>query len=43
MAYASEVDVLNVALFGIAAKQWRKVNPDKSGLYSFSLLKNLKT
>ncbi|MDF2532418.1 MAG: KilA-N protein [Clostridia bacterium] len=31
ITYASEADVLNVALFGIAAKQWREGNPDKSG------------
>lgn len=29
--YASEADVLNVALFGITAKQWRDQNPDKKG------------
>jgi hypothetical protein len=29
--YASEADVLNVALFGQTAKQWRDVNPDKEG------------
>ncbi len=27
--YASEADVLNVALFGMTAKQWRDTNPDK--------------
>ena len=31
MAYASEADVLNVALFGLTAKQWREKHPDKSG------------
>jgi hypothetical protein len=31
ITYASEADVLNVALFGITAKQWRKENPDKNG------------
>lgn len=31
ITYASEADVLNVALFGITAKQWRDENPDKSG------------
>ncbi|MBR0600307.1 KilA-N domain-containing protein [Sinanaerobacter chloroacetimidivorans] len=31
MTYASEADVLNVALFGITAKQWREEHPDKSG------------
>ena len=29
--YASEADLLNVALFGITAKQWRDANPDKNG------------
>lgn len=29
--YASEADVLNVALFGITAKQWREINPDAKG------------
>ena len=29
--YANEADVLNVALFGITAKQWREANPDLKG------------
>jgi hypothetical protein len=29
--YASEADVLNVALFGITAKQWRETNPGLQG------------
>ncbi len=29
--YASEADILNVALFGITAKEWRDVNKDKKG------------
>ncbi len=29
--YASEADVLNVALFGITAKQWREKHPDIKG------------
>lgn len=29
--YANEADLLNVALFGITAKEWRDDNPDKSG------------
>ena len=29
--YASEADVLNMALFGITAKQWREEHPDKKG------------
>jgi len=31
MVYASEADVLNVALFVITAKQWRDENPDLKG------------
>ena len=31
MIYASEADLLNVALFGITAKQWRDANPAKEG------------
>ena len=30
-AYASEADVLNVALFGCTAKQWREANPKREG------------
>ena len=29
--YANEADVLNVALFGMTAAQWRKDNPELSG------------
>jgi len=29
--YANEADVLNVALFGITAKQWRDANPELKG------------
>jgi hypothetical protein len=29
--YASEADVLNVALFGMTAKEWREANPDLKG------------
>ena len=31
IVYASEADVLNVALYGITAKQWREANPDLKG------------
>ncbi len=31
MVYASEADVLNVALFGKTAKQWRDANPKSEG------------
>ncbi len=30
ITYANEADVLNVALFGMTAKEWRDANPDKS-------------
>lgn len=29
--YANEADLLNVALFGIAAKEWRENNPEEKG------------
>lgn len=29
--YASEADVLNMALFGKTAREWRDENPDKKG------------
>jgi hypothetical protein len=29
--YASEADILNMALFGITAKEWRNLNKDKDG------------
>ena len=29
--YANEADVLNVAMFGMTAKQWREANPDRTG------------
>ena len=29
--YANEADLLNVALFGITAKEWRETNPDEKG------------
>jgi len=31
MVYANEADVLNMALFGITAKQWREANPGLKG------------
>ena len=31
IVYANEADVLNVALFGITAKQWREANPELNG------------
>ena len=29
--YANEADVLNVAMFGVTAKQWREANPELKG------------
>ncbi len=29
--YAEEADVLNVAMFGMTAKQWREINPELKG------------
>ena len=29
--YADEADVLNIAMFGVTARQWRDANPDKKG------------
>ena len=29
--YAEEADVLNVAMFGLTAKQWREANPELKG------------
>ncbi len=31
LVYASEADVLNMALFGMTAKKWQDANPDKKG------------
>lgn len=31
LIYASEADILNMALFGMTAKTWRESNPDKQG------------
>jgi len=40
--YACEADVLNVALFGKTARQWREENPDKSGnIRDFAALEQL--
>ena len=29
--YADEADLLNIALFGITAKEWRDTHPNKEG------------
>ena len=40
--YASEADLLNVALFGITAAQWRQANPDQTGnMRDFATLEQL--
>lgn len=40
--YANEADLLNVALFGITAKEWRENNPDKKGnIRDYSTLEQL--
>lgn len=40
--YANEADVLNVALFGKTAKEWRDENPDKKGnIRDYSDINNL--
>lgn len=31
MIYANEADVLNVAMFGMTAREWRDANPDLKG------------
>ncbi|MDX2129772.1 MAG: KilA-N domain-containing protein [Chloroherpetonaceae bacterium] len=31
LVYANEADMLNMALFGFTAKQWRETNPEKDG------------
>jgi hypothetical protein len=31
LVFAEEADILNIALFGITAKQWREDNPDLEG------------
>ena len=40
--YAEEADLLNVALFGMTAKQWRDANPDlKSNIRDYATLEQL--
>ena len=40
--YANEADLLNVALFGITAKEWREKNPDKTeNIRDFATLEQL--
>ena len=40
--YANEADILNVALFGMTAKEFREKNPDKQGnLRDFATVEQL--
>ena len=48
--YADEADMLNVALFGITAKQWRDANPkaegnirDEAGIEQLVVLSNMES
>jgi hypothetical protein len=42
LVYANEADLLNVALFGITAKEWRDKNSDKTGnIRDFAALEQL--
>jgi hypothetical protein len=42
IVYASEADLLNVALFGLTAAQWRQANPNESGnMRDFATLEQL--
>ncbi|MEG0410623.1 MAG: KilA-N domain-containing protein [Erysipelotrichaceae bacterium] len=44
LAYADEADLLNVALFGFTAKQWRETNPElakKSNVRDFATINEL--
>lgn len=36
--YANKADVLNIAMFGMIAKQWRKQNPDKRATFVIMLV-----
>jgi hypothetical protein len=40
--YANEADVLNVAMFGMTAKQWREANPDlKDNIRDYATINEL--
>jgi hypothetical protein len=41
LVYANEADLLNVALFGQTAKQWRDAHPDAEGNIRDSFLQTL--
>ena len=36
--YASQADVLNMALFGMTAKRWQDKNPDKKAIFVIMLI-----
>ena len=42
LVYATEADLLNVALFGITAKEWREANPDLKGTTKSSTKLNMR-
>ena len=42
MIYANEADVLNVAMFGMTAKQWRDDNPElKGNIWDYATINEL--
>jgi hypothetical protein len=41
LIYANEADVLNVALFGQTAKQWRDANPQEGNMREFASIEEL--
>ena len=41
LVYANEADVLNMALFGMTAKEWRDANPDYANVSQLVCLSNL--
>ena len=42
MIYANEADVLNVAMFGMTAKQWREANPElKGNIHDYATINEL--
>ena len=41
MKYADEADVLNIAMFGMTARQWREQNPDKKGNIRYASINEL--
>lgn len=39
--YAEEADILNLALFGMTAREWAKMNPDRGNLRDSAMLEQL--